>query len=98
MRTVQWTDNTGRIRASLVRDYDPDTAAPQGIPADPPDLRGLDIEGALRDLHNELARRGLRTWLDVQKSGDGVTASILASFRRRVIALYRQAPETPAKE
>jgi hypothetical protein len=95
MRTVQWTDKDGHLRASLVRDFDPDTAAPRGIPVDPPDLRGVDVEGAMRDLHNELVRRGLMTWLDVQRSGDGVSASILSAFKRRVIALYRQSPDEP---
>jgi hypothetical protein len=93
MRSVEYKDKDGYTRQTLVRDYDPDTAAPQGIPLDPPDLRALDIEGALRDLHNELAARKLYTWLDVQRAGNEVTASILAAFRRRVIALYRQKSE-----
>lgn len=90
MRTVEWKDKSGYSRRSQVRDYDPDTAAPQGLPLDPPDLRQIDVEGALRDLHNELAARHLITWLDVQRAGDGVSASILAAFKRRVIVLYRQ--------
>ena len=42
MREVEWTDKDGFRHRSLVRDTDPDSAAPSGILKDPPDLDGLD--------------------------------------------------------
>lgn len=91
MRCVEWKDGRGCLRRSLVRDGDPDTLAPQGVPQDVPDLERIDWEELQRELHNELHRRGLFTWGDVQRSQNGLTGAILAVVRRRLVALYREA-------
>ena len=90
MRHVEWTDKGGRLRRSLVRDGDPDALAPLGLPRGVPDLDRVDWEGVKRDLHNELHRRGLFTWEDVQQSQDDITGAVLAALKRRLVALYRE--------
>ena len=66
MREVEWTDKDGFRHRSLVRDTDPDSAAPSGILKDPPDLDGLDWTGIQRDMHNAMVERGVSTWTDLQ--------------------------------
>lgn len=103
MKLVTWTDASGYMRRSIIRDDDPDDRAPEiGIPADPPDLDTLnydvlyetdaDVPEFKRKLHNCLVQRGLITWKDVQYSQNGLTAAIMAIGRDRkiVVALKRQ--------
>ncbi|NIM52297.1 MAG: hypothetical protein GTO22_24140 [Gemmatimonadales bacterium] len=104
MRLIQWLDDDGYRRQSLVRDDDPDDMAEYGIPLDPPSLAELDIpEEVKRDLHNELSVRGLLTWTDVMAQQNGVTGVVKAvagqhdlsepdtrALRRAVLALYRR--------
>lgn len=90
MRLIEWMDGEGYKHLSWIKDNDPDTAGPQGIPADPPDLDQLDWNGLKRDLHNALVERRLTDWQAVQRQQDGVTASILGVFKRNIIGLYRQ--------
>lgn len=66
MRTVEWEDRNGYRHRSLVRDTDPDDAAPNGILQDPPDLSGLDWTGIQRDMHNAMIERDIATWVDLQ--------------------------------
>lgn len=66
MRTVEWTDKNGYRHRSLVRDTDPDSAAPNGIQQDPPDLALLDWTGIQRDMHNAMVEREVSTWGDLQ--------------------------------
>ena len=42
MRYVIWEDRGGFKHRSAVKNGDPDSAAPGGIPADPPDLSRFD--------------------------------------------------------
>jgi hypothetical protein len=104
MRLVQWLDDDGYRRQSLVRDDDPDDMAEYGIPLDPPSLAELDIPEEVRlDLHNELSARGLLTWDDVLAQQNGVTGVVKAvasrhnldepdmrALRRAVLVLYRR--------
>ena len=89
MRMVIVEDRFGYKRAYWIKNEEPDSAAEEGIPRSPPDLDNLDWEVVKKDLHNMLVDRGLFTWKDVQRAQNGVTASILAAMKRRVIALYR---------
>jgi len=90
MKIVVYEDNAGYKHRALLRDTDPDHAAPTiGIPQDPPDLDRIDWEEVKRKLHNRLVERELITWLDVQRSQNGVTSSILDVLRREVVMLYR---------
>jgi hypothetical protein len=89
MKTVTWQDTKGWLHKSLIRDTDPDTAAPQGIPQDPPDINKLDWEAIKRDLHNELVNRQLLTQADLQGELGSVSLILVSHLR----LLYRQAKE-----
>lgn len=89
MRLVEWTDDSGMNRLSLLRDSDPDEVAPQGIPHDPPNLDELDWDSIKRDIHNELVSRRLITWEDVKASQNGVTTVVRGVMTRRILELYR---------
>ena len=91
MRVVTWQDQTGRRHRSMVRDSDPDSAAPTGLSNDPPDVRALDWEAIQVDLHNALFDAGLFTWTDLQR-GD-VRGIILHAVHRRLQQLYREVPK-----
>jgi hypothetical protein len=90
MRVVTWTDKNGYKHRSIVRDDDPDEAAPQGILQDPPNLNELDWEAVKMDLHNALVERGLVSWRNVQELR-GLRGAILSSTKRRLVQLYREA-------
>jgi len=90
MRSVLWTDRAGREHRSLVRDGDPDSQAPYGIPQDPPDLNQLDWEGIKIEIHNRLVKAGLVTWMDVQRGQNRITGIIQAVLKRKIVRLYRQ--------
>jgi hypothetical protein len=104
MRLIQWLDDDGYRRQSLVRDHDPDEFAEYGIPLDPPSLAELNIPEEVKlDLHNELSVRGLLTWTDVLAQQNGVTGVVkhiarkhsidepdMRALRRAVLALYRR--------
>jgi hypothetical protein len=91
MKLIEYTDERGRTRRSLLRDDDPPEWAAQGrgIPQDPPDLDQLDWEQARVDLHNELAVRGLLGFDDVQGQRGGLNAAIRAALLPKLMLLYR---------
>lgn len=84
MRLVQWTDEDGYHRQSLLRDEDGDDEAIYGIPLDPPSLAEMTgiPEEVKRDLHNELVARKLITWADVLAQQSGVTGVVKAIASR----------------
>lgn len=92
MKKVVWTDTKGFQHISCVRDNDNESQYAKGIPNDPPDIRALDWDGIIKDLHNALVERGLLTWADVQRQGTGVAGAITSVLRPRIIALYRTSP------
>ena len=90
MKTIEWVDERGYKRRSMLRDDDPDELAHMGIPLPgPPDLDQLDWGHLQRELHNALFNAGLFTWQDVQVAQTGVTSAILTGFKRPVVTLYR---------
>jgi len=89
MRYIIYTDRHGFRRRSLIRDNDPDTAAPGGIPAGPPDIRQLDWDLIQREINNSLVDRRLFTWDDVQLAQNALGGVILSAIRRRLISQYR---------
>ena len=90
MRLVQWQDNKGYNRQSFVKDDDPDSMAKSGIRHEPPDVSRIDWELVKKDLHNELVKRGLITWNDVQAQQNTLQPAIASVLKRRLIALYRE--------
>ena len=89
MKLIEWTDEDGYKRGSLLRHGDPDPIRDAGIPVGPPDLDMIDWEQVRRSLHNQLYERGIFTWEDVQREQSGVTAAVLHALKRQVLVLYR---------
>lgn len=90
MRTVAWEDDRGYLRVSLVRDDDPDEAAEEGIPLEPPDLSEIGWKEIEKELHNALVRGGLFTWTDVLASQDELGNAACRIVRRHVAMLYKR--------
>lgn len=86
---VKWTDQEGFNHLSLLRESDPDDLAPSGVVQSPPDLRSLDWQAIVKELHNLLVERGLITWRDVQISQNGVNAVITTVLKKKIIDLYK---------
>jgi len=88
LKIVHYTDKNGYLHAAQLRDNDPESMAPYGIPLEPPDLQ-LDWEYIRREVHNELVRRGLFTWKDVERQQTGITSALQSVLKRSIVALYR---------
>jgi len=93
MKLVEWKDTSGLYHSSLIRDGDPDSSAPQGLPQDPPDITQLNWREIQKALHNELVVRRLITLEDITRSQSGLTAAILTAVKQQVVALYRSAKD-----
>lgn len=90
MRLVEWQDGRGRHWRSWMTDDMPDMDAAAGLPAGPPDVSRLDWGLIARELHDALAARGLWTWEDVQRQGNGLEGALLAAVRPYLKKLYRE--------
>ena len=88
MKAVIWTDNNGRKRRSLIKDGDTPEMAKYGIPADPPDVRTLDIEAILQEIETLQYQQGLFTWRAALDNPGGMQA-LLSVFKRHLLGLYR---------
>lgn len=93
MRLVRWYDQDGYLRQSYVRDQDPDSMGPSGVFHEPPDIRQLDWDDIVLELHNLLVKRNLVTWNDLQSQQNGVSSAIQSVLKRRIVALYRAVDE-----
>lgn len=91
MRLVRFTDRGGWKHLAMVRDADPDSIAPEGLRLDPPDIRQLDWEGIIQELHNGLVDAGLINWEDVQRQQNGLSGVVQRVLRDRLTVLYREA-------
>jgi hypothetical protein len=90
MKSVVWEDADGKLHRSLVFDSDPDEAAPQGVPQDPPPLN-IDWGEVEKAIHNHLVEQGVTTWEDVQAGQNRVTSILLSVIRRQIIHSFRSA-------
>lgn len=90
MKLVKWEDGNGYLRQSYVMEGDPDSAAPKGLPHEPPDLSEINWDEVQRDLHNALLEQGLTTWQDVQAQQNTLGPMIVSALKKRIIALYRK--------
>jgi hypothetical protein len=88
MKIMNYSDNNGYHYKSLVRDGDFDPSI--GILQAPPDLRQLDWEMIVRNIHNELLARGLITLQDVQIRNIEFNQLIMAKVVKPIYALYQQ--------
>ena len=90
MKLVIWTDKNGYKHRSLIRDNQMDSAAPEGIPQDPPDVNQLDWEEIKREIHNSLVEQGITSWSEVQRRGNAVGSTVASVIRPKLVGLYRQ--------
>ncbi len=91
MKVVEWTDDKGYVHRAEIRDYDNPNLAPEiGMPLDPPGIDRLDWEGIKRDLHNELVKRGLHSWQDVQTQSNALGSVLVSVMKRPLAALYKE--------
>jgi len=90
MRLAKWIDEKGYHRQSWIKDDDPDSMATSGIRHEPPDLSRIDWADVERELHNELVKRGLISWKDVQAQQNTLVPLITSLMKRRLITLYRE--------
>jgi hypothetical protein len=89
MRLIIWEDRNGWSRASWIRDEDPDSSAPQGIPAGPPNLDLLDLEEVKRDINNALVKQQIFTWADVQRRQNAISGVARAALVGKIVQLYK---------
>ena len=90
MRKVVWTDRRGWKKVSLVRDTDPDTAAPQGLPAGPPDLSEVDCPEVLKEINNRLVDEGLLEIRDLSRQPNAITQAVRAAMVGRIVSAYKR--------
>ena len=90
MRKVVWTDRRGWKKVSLVRDTDPDSAAPQGLPAGPPDLSEVDCQEVLKEINNRLVDDGLLEIRDLSRQPNAITQAIRAAMLGRIVSAYKR--------
>jgi len=90
MRKVVWTDRRGWKKVSLVRDTDPDSAAPQGLPAGPPDLSEVDCQEVLKEINNRLVDDGLLEIRDLSRQPHAITQAIRAAMLGRIVSAYKR--------
>jgi hypothetical protein len=94
MKIVNYTDKKGYLRASKIKEDDPDSFVKHGIPVEVPDLeKMLDWDGFKRDLHNALMRAELYTLEDVRRSGTRF-APALTVLKRYLMVAYTSDYET----
>lgn len=96
MRQQRYTDRSGWRRVALIRDNDPDDAAPLGIPMMTVDINDIDWEAAKREIHNYLIDHQIYEWADVQRAQNAVASAIRVGLQRRIVNLYRA--DTPVGE
>ena len=89
MKHVNWTDEKGWKRRSLVPDTSDESDGRYGIPAGPPDLRQLDWEHIQREINNALVDRGVFSWEDVSRTGDALMVATTI-VKRHLVGLYRE--------
>lgn len=89
MRRVVWQDEEGWMRASLIRETDPLSVAPQGLPLGI-DVRDLDWEAIQKELNKLLVQRGIDTAEDLRKKGADFRQACEVVLRQRLIDLYFQ--------
>ena len=88
MKLVEYTDEDGKQQISIVRDTDTDMPS-SGIRIEPPPLDDI-LDEAKVELHNELVKRKLFTYLDFQKRPDELGAAVNKVVTQKIVARLRQ--------
>ena len=88
MKHIVWKDDSGRNRRSLIKDSDGPEMARYGIPADPPDVRSIDMEAVFREIEALQYERGLFNWR-AALNNQGAMQACINVFKREMLKLYR---------
>ena len=87
MKVVNWTDDNGYKHRSVLRENDNDPRI--GIPTDVPDIRQLNWDWIVRELHNRMMEAELFTLKDVE-ANQQLSSLILSVVRRQIVMLYKE--------
>lgn len=87
MKYIDWVDENGRRRRSLVKDDDGVEAAPFGIPLEPPDIRKLDWQAVIKEIENIQYEYGMYNWNAAQHSL--AIQNCINVFKREFIKFYK---------
>jgi hypothetical protein len=88
LKAVIWIDDNGRQRRSLIKDNDGPEKARYGVPSNPPDVRGMDMEAIFREIEALQFSLDLFDWRAANKNQAGIQACINV-FKREFLKLYR---------
>lgn len=89
MKSVTWTDQTGRKHVSIIRDNDDDSLAKRGIPKDPPNVDSI-LDSCKIELHNALVEQGLLCYNDVVAAQNAVTNIVNGIIKQKILLAYKQ--------
>jgi hypothetical protein len=96
MKTIDWVDEKGRKRRSLVKNSDGIEAAPLGIPVEPPDIRKLDWEAVIREIEEAQYNHGMYSWTQAQQE-PGAIQECINIFKRHFIRFYKLSEQEEKK-
>lgn len=88
MKLVEYTDEDGKQQVSIVRDDDTELLS-AGIRIEPPPLDDI-LDDAKVELHNELVKRRLFTYLEFQKRPDELAAAVNKVVTQKIVSRLRQ--------
>lgn len=97
MKTIDWVDDRGRKRRSLVKDTDGIEAAQYGIPVEPPDIRNLDWDAVIKEIEDKQFEHRMYDWQQAQQSPAAIQECINV-FKRHFIRLYKLSQQEDHKK
>lgn len=97
MKTVIWTDESGKKHRSLLPDLTPEREAPSGLPQDPPPFMALlDWEGMGITLWNLLVENGITDYQAHQRNQNLLNAAIKQAIQNPLVNLLKAETRNPA--
>lgn len=87
MKLVEYTDDDGKQRISIIRNADTELLS-EGIQIEPPPLDSI-LDEAKVELHNELVKRRLFTYLDFQKRPKELEAAVNKAVTQKIVLRLR---------
>jgi hypothetical protein len=97
MKSVEWTDEEGKTRISIVRSDDSVISIDEGISVEPPPIDDI-LEEAKIELHNELVKRGVFEFKDLGKSPGALEGAVARVVTRKIILRYKEVEYNNNKE
>jgi hypothetical protein len=88
MKVVEYFDDDGRQRISIVRNEDENLTS-EGIKIEPPPFDDI-LEEAKIALHNELVRRRIFTYMDLSKRPEELEASIRSTITNKIVLRLKE--------